>query len=307
MRPTIAAVVPATDDPPTLGRCLEALRPRLGPGDELVVVGSAAGPGPAAARNEGARRASSELLLFVDADVLPAVDAVERVRRAFAADPDLVALFGSYDASPEAPGATSRFRNLLHHHVHQAAAGDVESFWAGLGAVRAEQFRRVGGFDAERYRSPSIEDVELGARLVADGARIRLDPDLQGTHLKRWDLPTMLRTDLMRRGVPWVELMVERRSLPAQLNLGWGNRLSAGAAVALVAAMPLRSPRLAIGAAAALAAANRELYALLWRALGPLGAALGALLHVAHLLTAVLAVPLGVARGLRKSRGPGAP
>ena len=30
-----------------------------------------------------------------------------------------VALFGSYDAEPAAPGWISRYRNILHHHVHQ--------------------------------------------------------------------------------------------------------------------------------------------------------------------------------------------
>lgn len=303
MRPSIAAVVPATDDPPTLDRCIAALRSALDPGDELIVVDRAGRPGPAAARNEGARRARSDLLLFVDADVVPAPDSVERVRRAFAADPDLSALFGSYDSRPEAGGTTSRFRNLLHHHIHQSAAGEIASFWAGLGAIRHDDFHRLGGFDAERYPLPSIEDVELGTRLAAAGGTIRLDPGLQGTHLKRWGVASMLRTDLLQRGIPWVELMVERRVVPAELNLGWSNRVSALAAVTLVAALPLRAFRVGAAALAALLAVNRELYGLLWRALGPLGAAAAIPLHVAHLLVAVLAVPVGFARGLSAGSG----
>ena len=70
------------------------------------------------------------------------------------------------------------FRNLLHHTVHQRSAGDVRSFWAGLGAVRRTAFDDVGGFDADRYPWPSIEDIELGARLAGKG-RIILDPELQ--------------------------------------------------------------------------------------------------------------------------------
>ena len=58
------------------------------------------------------------------------------------------------------------FRNLLHHVVHQRSAGHVRSFWAGLGAVRRTAFDAAGGFDAERYPQPSIEDVELGGRLA---------------------------------------------------------------------------------------------------------------------------------------------
>ena len=54
------------------------------------------------------------------------------------------------------------FRNLLHHTVHCRSQGEVGSFWAGLGAVRRSAFETAGGFDAERYPEPSIEDIELG-------------------------------------------------------------------------------------------------------------------------------------------------
>ena len=43
-----------------------------------------------------------------------------------------------------------------------------------------------GGFDAERFPFPSVEDVELGLRLSAQGARIGLDPSVRGKHLKAW-------------------------------------------------------------------------------------------------------------------------
>src|SRR5205807_8681242 len=62
------------------------------------------------------------------------------------------------------------------------------TFWAGLGAVRRDAFEAVGGFDAERYLVPSVEDIDLGARLATTGHRIELDPAVQGTHLKAWSL-----------------------------------------------------------------------------------------------------------------------
>ena len=36
--PRLSVIVPATNAPPTLDRCLSAVEPRLGPGDELIVV-----------------------------------------------------------------------------------------------------------------------------------------------------------------------------------------------------------------------------------------------------------------------------
>ena len=123
--------------------------------------------------------------------------------------PRLVAVFGSYDDQPADPAPVSRFRNLLHHHVHSSSPGPAETFWAGLGAIRRDAFLAAGGFDAARYPEPAIEDIELGTRLVADGASIVLDPQIRGTHLKRWSLTSMVRTDLVRRGIPWVQLQLE--------------------------------------------------------------------------------------------------
>lgn len=278
---------------------MDAIRAGSSAPDELLVVTEADGAGPALARNQGARRAEGDVLVFVDADVVVHPDAIARIRAAFAADPGLTALFGSYDDSPEASGAVSGFRNLLHHHVHQAAAGPAATFWAGLGAVRRDAFLAAGGFDAERYPLPSVEDIELGTRLSAAGARIVLDPHLLGTHLKEWSLAEVVRTDFARRGVPWVELLVRSGGATDALNLGWRHRLSAVASILGAAAIILRRPLGAATAGAVLVGINRHFYALLLRRRGGFDAAAGLGLHALHHLTAGAALVVGLARALR--------
>lgn len=290
---TLSVVVPATNDPPTLSRCLAAIEASTDTPDELIVVERSDAPGPAGARNTGVREATADVILFVDADVEVHPDAIERIRRAFDDDPELTGLFGSYDDEPSAPGVVSEFRNLLHHHVHQEAAGDATTFWAGLGAVRRSAFLAAGGFDADRFTLPSVEDIELGLRLSAGGGRIRIDPGVRGKHLKAWTLHDMVRTDLLRRGVPWVRLLLRHGSSNA-LNLGWRHRLSALASLAAAVALLGRRPVGAAAAAAALVALNRRFYALLLRRLGPRRAAAGIGLHVVHHLTAVAAVPIAL-------------
>ncbi len=274
-----------------------------------MVVDRPPGAGPAAARNEGARRARSDVLVFVDADVLPHRDAFGRIRSAFAADPGLSAIFGSYDDDPAAPGLVSAFRNLLHHHVHQSSPGPASTFWAGLGAIRRETFVAVGGFDAERYTRPSVEDIELGTRLVAAGERILLDPELRGTHLKHWTLRSMVQVDFARRGVPWVALLLRRRSGSTALNLGWRHQASAVASVAAVGGVVLRRPLLAALATAGLVALNRSFYGLVLRRRGPSAAVAGVALHALHHLTGVAAVPAGIVAHLleRRNAGQGRP
>ena len=257
-RPSLAAIVPATDRPRTLGRCVEAIRAASEAPDEVIVVDEPAGAGPAAARNAGVARTRAEVLAFVDSDVVVRPDAFARMRRAFAADPELCAIFGSYDDAPEARGAVSGFRNLLHHHVHQSGAGQAQTFWAGLGAVRRDAFLAAGGFDENRYPDPSIEDVELGMRLSDAGGRIELDPGLQGKHLKAWTIAEVARTDFAGRGAPWSRLLWERGQTTADLNLGWRHRASAAASLLGIAALIARRPAPAAAAALTLLALNRS-------------------------------------------------
>jgi GT2 family glycosyltransferase len=300
--PTLSAIVPATNDPPTLARCRAAIREADDPPEEVIVVETADEPGPAAARNEGARRAQGDVLVFVDADVVPHADAFTRVRAAFARDPSLTAIFGSYDDDPAEPGVVSAFRNLLHHHVHQEGAGAASTFWAGLGAVRRDAFLAAGGFDALRYPLPSVEDIELGLRLAAGGARIELDPELQATHLKRWTFGDMVRTDFSRRGVPWATLMLERGGAPSSLNLGWRHRLSALAAIGGLAAVLGRRPKGAALAGVALVGLNAGFYGLLVRRRGPLAGALGIALHAVHHWTGTAAAATALVRARSGSR-----
>ncbi len=233
------------------------------------VLRSERSSGPAAARNRGAEAARGEVLFFVDADVVVHPDAVDWVARAMAAE-DVVAVFGSYDDRPRDPCFASFYMNLRHHHIHQSAAGEAASFWAGCGAVRKNAFRGVGGFDAERFAVPSIEDIALGRRLHEAGGRILLLPDLQGTHLKRWTLWSVIHTDVFRRALPWGRLIVGEGAPGGELNTSPGERLCAMVAWGVVAAALLWwagvVPFATVVAGLALAALlNRRLLALFAR------------------------------------------
>lgn len=290
----LSVVIPATDAPVTLGRCLDALARSSEP-HAVEVVTAPSGCGPAAARNAGVARTDGEIVVFVDADVEVRPDALRRLREALERDGGLAAVFGAYDDQPAAAATVSRFRNLLHHHVHSAAAGPATTFWAGLGAIRREAFEAVGGFDAGRYPRPSVEDIDLGMRLHAAGRRIALDPRARGTHLKRWTLRSMLRTDLGARGAPWVALRLERGGDGATaLNLSWRQRLAAGAAVLAAAGVLSGRGRAAGVALAAMIAPNARFYALLARRGGPRLALAGVPLALLHHLTAAASVPAGL-------------
>lgn len=256
--PRISVVVPVHNGVGQLEQCLAALAASAYRAHEIVVVddGSTDGSaeaartsahgvevlrlssrsGPAAARNRGAQHASGDVLLFVDADVVVDADTLARVAGHFSDRGDVAAVFGSYDDEPAAANFASQYKNLFHHYVHQRSSSEAETFWAGCGAVRRRAFHEVGGFDEKRYSRPSVEDIELGQRLRRAGFRVVLDRALQVKHLKRWTLPTLVRTDIFQRALPWTRLILEGGRTPNDLNLRTADRISAVlAAIAVVA------------------------------------------------------------------------
>jgi GT2 family glycosyltransferase len=293
-RLTYSAIMPATDRPPTMQRCVDAIRAAADPPDEVIVIDSPAGMGPAAARNAGATRARGSILVFIDSDVLVHPDVFTRIRAAFEAEPELAAIFGSYDDIPSIHGAVSTFRNMLHHYVHQGSGGVATTFWAGLGAVRREAFVEVDGFDDWRFRSPSVEDIELGLRLAAAGGLIKLDPDIQGTHLKRWGVRSMMLTDLLYRGMPWTALMLDRGPKAARLNLRGSHGVAAVAFTLGLGAALTGRRRLAAPLAAIYFAINLRFYDLMLRRAGPRSALAAVGLLAVHNTAALGSAPLGV-------------
>jgi glycosyltransferase involved in cell wall biosynthesis len=265
-------------------------------GAQVICHGGAA-RGPAWARNVGAAHAVGDILVFVDADVVVHLDTLEKIEGKFAVEPRLEALFGSYDARPRVLTVASRFKNLLHHYVHQHGKLLATSFWAGCGAIRRQTLLDLGGFD-ERYSAPSIEDIELGRRLVRAQKLIRLCPEIQCTHLKHWTLWSIVRTDVCARAVPWTRLVLSEGKLPDDLNLSWKSRWSAvfawGGVSALVSCFGLMWVGSAAQAAMALVAGvlcllattllNAELYRFFFSQGGAVFACSTWFLHQAYLL-----------------------
>jgi glycosyltransferase involved in cell wall biosynthesis len=238
-RPAVAVIVPAYNATATIGPCLAALGRALRDGDELIVfddgstdatgaLARAAGAsiirndatprGPAFGRNAAARAARSEYLLFVDADVVLAPGAIDLLL----SDVDrtgAVAAFGSYDDAPLSRRATSLYANLRHHFVHQQGARDATTFWSGIGLIERQAFLDVDGYDADRFPYPSIEDIDLGVRLIARGERIRLVPEAQGKHCKDWSLWRVWHTDVVRRAWPWSLLIASGQTKGIDLNV----------------------------------------------------------------------------------------
>ena len=255
--PSVTVIVPAYNAEATLPACLAALGRMTYPASEVLVfsdgstdrtleIAEASGArvirnnglprGPAHGRNAAAREATSDLLLFVDADVVIGEECLEKLVAAMQ-EHDAAAAFASYDDAPASTRLAGLYANLRHHFTHQHSAQEATTFWSGVGLIGRQLFLDLGGYDEAQFAHPSIEDVELGMRLKAAGHRIRLVPEALAKHCKDWSLWRVWHTDVVRRALPWSRLLMQGKTEGADLNLSSAERIKALASVGTFATL----------------------------------------------------------------------
>jgi len=317
----LAVVIPAYNAASTLPDCLNALaqsnrKPDAiilfddGSTDDTASIARSAGAvvvgnggsqqGPAIGRNYAAGLTEADTIVFVDADVAVHPQALGRLEEPLVRT-DAVAAFGSYDDRPKSRRLSALYANLRHHWVHQQGRAEAFTFWSGLGAIRRSTFQTHRGFNP-MFEEPSIEDVELGIRIVEGGGRIVLVKDALGTHHKEWGLAQLWKTDIFRRAIPWARLMRDGRGSANDLNISKRERAAAVCAHVVWAAALITVWRPSLWpfvplAAAAYIALNFRFLAFLFRTAGLRAGLAGVALHWCYHLYASVTYAL-VASGL---------
>ena len=253
--PNLAVIVPHYNDVTRLLRCLAALVPQLTPTTELVVVDNAStddlGPvraahpdlrivtqpekGAAAARNVGVARTSAPVLVFLDADCVPAPDWLETARTVAATQGDAVT-GGRVDVFDETPGPRSGAEGF-----ETVFAFDQKGYIADKGfSVTANLVTTRRVFDATGPFVPGLsEDLDWCRRATAAGFALHYAPDLAVSHPTRADWPELTRK--------WHRLTEESWGLHARegrhglsARAAWAAR----ALIALPASIPAHAPRI---------------------------------------------------------------
>jgi hypothetical protein len=158
------------------------------------VVRNERGPGPAGARNAGARAARGPLLLFVDADVIVPPDLFARLAAAFGERVEAVV---GVEAEAAPPNLASRYKNFWMRYTYLILPREVDLFYTSCASIRKEVFVAAGGFD-EGYTRPSVEDTAFGRTLAARGTRVVLDKTLEVEHRKKYTSWGVLRAAFQR-------------------------------------------------------------------------------------------------------------
>jgi cellulose synthase/poly-beta-1,6-N-acetylglucosamine synthase-like glycosyltransferase len=223
VRPSASIIVPFLGDDAELAVLLTRLeRLRRDKRDELVVVDNRPlqlGPPrshgsrviaarelqtPAFARNAGARQASGTWLVFLDADVVPRPDLLDRYL-----DPppaaDVGVLAGGVRDVAASDTLCSRYVVARAKMDERIALGSARGPYAQAAncAVRASAFAEIGGFEP---LARAGEDADLCWRLSAGGWRIEHRPRASVEHLARASLRELL-TQLAGHGsgMAWLQ------------------------------------------------------------------------------------------------------
>lgn len=144
------------------------------------------------ARNQAAAIGSAPWLVFVDADVHPPADLLDRYFERPPAATTAVLAGAVIDEEPEQPAtAASRFAYLKSSMSQEVTLADEAWPFAQTAnaAVRRAAFEQVGGFE-ESVRSGG--DADLCFRLRAAGWGLETRPEAAVTHRNRATIPRML-------------------------------------------------------------------------------------------------------------------
>lgn len=257
VRIKVSVIVPCYNAEKTLPACLGAINNSDYDNYELIVVddGSTDGSlqiarqfsdrvieigenrGVTAARNQGAREASGEILLFVDSDIILRKDTISRLTEGFSC-PETVVYQGVHSKIPANPGFGPSYVALEWHFnmAHNLGEGNIaECFFAECGAIRRDFFWKIGGFD-EGFKGAGGEEFEISQRIMAR-TRIKCNPRIETDHFYQgiWG-----RTKtLFRRSPSYLEVMKRQRRFTRILrgNIFFGVVFSALGLISLLIAL----------------------------------------------------------------------
>ena len=141
---------------------------------------------PGTGRNIGAELASGELLIFVDADVILAPDAVQQALRAHASG--YQAFGGALEVNVDKSiGIATYVEHYFFNHEGQKGRPPQarSNLSSALSAFDRKLFLDEGGFT----NIPRMQDTEFSERLVRNGHELRYVPAMVGYQIQDSPLP----------------------------------------------------------------------------------------------------------------------
>ena len=254
-RPAASVIIPARNEASTIARLVRAVLDQAhsdrrvevlvvdaGSTDDTPAVARAAGArvlelasrpvggNPAMARNRGAVAATGDVLVFLDADCLPAPGWLPRLLAAHGAGATVVG--GALDLPGGLPPTARCDYYCGWYHVHsKRPAGEVPNHPPGNLSVLREVFASTCGFTEQQPVAYAHEELAWQAEVLSRGGRITFDPRAIVYHYNRPGI-----RNLLRRNYRWGFSAIESKAATGAARLAWVYRYPA---LLLIGSLPL--------------------------------------------------------------------
>ena len=212
----------STDDTAALARAA---------GARVLELGERAGGGnPAVGRNRGARVATGDPLIFLDADCFPAPGWLGRILARHAEGAAVVG--GALDLPPGlSPMARCDYYCGWYHVHSRRPGGAVPNHPPGNLSVRRGEFERTPGFTEQQPIAYAHEELVWQAEVRRRGGLIYFDPAAIVFHYNRPGF-----RNLLRRNYRWGYSAIESKAPTGAARFAWVYRYPA---VLVAASLPL--------------------------------------------------------------------
>ena len=211
-----SVIIPAHNSEQYIERCLEhVLSSDLGREFEVIVVDDDSGDltvekakkfgvimvrnkengGPAFSRNQGAKIARGDVLVFVDSDMMIYPDTLKKIAHFLKEKNGFMGVSGNYEPHCPMKNFLSCFKNVFACYARMNQPENVDWAQSSLFAIKADAFKSVGGFN-EQLRH--CEDVMLGRALVRHGYKIAFCRTLGAKHMKVYSLSSFIKERIAR-------------------------------------------------------------------------------------------------------------
>lgn len=135
---------------------------------------------PAGVRNYGAKNASGDMFVFIDADVVLKPNSIEEIARSLGAS-DTEAVSGIYTQDTPQNSFFSQLQNLILTFRYELVPNSTDLVCSFFCAIKRGVFEAIGGFNEKMFY---YEDIEMGKRLTLNGYHCKIEPKLKVNHLK---------------------------------------------------------------------------------------------------------------------------
>ena len=220
--PFISVIVPAYNREGVIEKCLTGVRSSSYKDYELIVVDCASTDrtpliaklyadvvvelqdktGRAQGRSRGAGGAKSNIIVNIDSDVVIKPDTLAIINAYLSQNEDVDALTGCLSKENPYPDFFSQYKNLYMHYNFRRLPEKVNFLYGSIYALKRRAWQ---GLDSDIRVA---DDTALGQQLVSSGRKIAFLKELQVTHLKKYNLLSLVKNDFIIP-IEWAKIFIK--------------------------------------------------------------------------------------------------